>query len=190
MAEVVKTIAKRNSNTTGNDLFETPIPIGTDGNYVQMKSKLDLEEQLKLGGNKVIAIRVKTVTIDNADYYYYQIIEWYANKSITIDNENNLPQQADEQYITHTVQTNMYSDGTYKTYNITVNGTDILVENELVNDGQNQIIVIQNQNLNNYDFFSITNIFNSYMDYNDLDNHNSNDYEHKLLHQKYIVIEK
>lgn len=194
MSEVVKTIARRNSNSTGQ-LFETPIPIGTDGAYVQMKSKLDLEEELKLGGNKVTVVRLKQKKENGVTYKYYQIIEWYANKNITL--RSNLPQKENSQgeysqsgnrnYITHTIETNIYTDGTYEVSNISVGDAtiqDILVERENVNDGENPIVVIDNISLAEYKTIIITNIFGRYMSYNDLDN--STTASTKILHQKTI----
>ncbi len=188
MSEIVKVIRKKNNN---NDL-DAPIPIGTDGNYVQMKSNLDLEEQLKLGGNKVTCIKTKELSqIVNQvtkTYHYYQIIEWYANQPIILDN-NNTP--SNTSIITHTVQHNVYTEGMFQLYSIDTGSGNILVETENVNNGTNPIVVIEDYTFNNYKAILIINIFNGYKSNDTLDELTSGSITTSgLLHQKVIQMNK
>lgn len=187
MSEIVKVIRKK----INNDL-DTPIPIGTDSNYVQMKSNLDLEEQLKLGGNKVTCIKTKEfsqrVNEEDKTYQYYQIIEWYANQPIILDS-NNTP--SDTSIITHTVQHNVYTEGMFQLYSIDTGFGDILVETENVNNGTNPIVVIEDYIFDNYKAILIINIFNGYISNDTLDGLTSSSITTSgLLHQKVIQMNK
>ena len=66
----VKQIRRKNSNNAGD--YSLPIPIGTDGLLVDMLSGLDLEQDIRLGGNHYVEV--------NESEYETQIIEWYLNQ--------------------------------------------------------------------------------------------------------------
>lgn len=57
--------------------YPTPVPIGSQGQYIDMFSNLDLEEELKLGGNHIVEIKVQNSdNISNST-----ISEWYGSST-------------------------------------------------------------------------------------------------------------
>lgn len=67
--ERIKQIRKKTTNGTANGF--NIVPLGADGSFIDMVSGLDLEEQLKLGGNHSASINIiddKTTQIK--EYYY------------------------------------------------------------------------------------------------------------------------
>lgn len=74
MANVVKQIQQKTND-------ETPIsyPIGVDSNFVDMQSILNLEEEIKIGGNKYTKISTQT---DNSRTYILTE-QYYASTAIT-----------------------------------------------------------------------------------------------------------
>ena len=75
--EVVKTILKKGSSS-----FDDGCPIGTEGKYVDMYSQLDLEEEIKIGGNKCTVVQTKVITGTNTSYT--KISEFYATENIEL----------------------------------------------------------------------------------------------------------
>lgn len=83
----IKQIRPRQSGS-----FPTSIPIGTDGLLVDMISQLDLEEEIRLGGNHYVSIsQTETSTI---------IKEWYFTES----KEDTPIEDIDDSIVAYTVQ--------------------------------------------------------------------------------------
>ena len=74
-----------------NNLFSQSFPIGTDGLLVDMFSKLDLEEQLKIGGNHYVTISQTDVSTI--------IRQWYLSQPKGDTSINDV----DDDIVTHTV---------------------------------------------------------------------------------------
>lgn len=99
----------------GGSFPDSGIPIGTDGLLVDMISQLDLEEEIRLGGNHYVDIsQTKTSTV---------IREWYFSES-----KGATPiEEVDDNIVTYTViasiinavQTNMVEDHIYENILIT-----------------------------------------------------------------------
>lgn len=89
MGERIKQIRKKKSNGYSS------YPIGSDGQYVDMSSGLDLEEELKLGGNHQVEI------VENKEENKTQIVEYYLDNSA-------------EESIVYTVKTTIQSAGPIK----------------------------------------------------------------------------
>ena len=60
----------RTKNEAG---FSTGVPIGTDGILVDMLSELDLEEEIKLGGNHYVEITQTDVATEIKEWYYSKV---------------------------------------------------------------------------------------------------------------------
>lgn len=97
----------------------SPYPIGSEGQYIDMLSKLDLEEELKLGGNHYVTVEEfedKTIVREKyfhkplseinieeeeeeEDFLDYQILTTILNEGefsfFVVDEENNFIQIAD-----------------------------------------------------------------------------------------------
>ena len=109
---IIKQIKQK---TSENDF--TSYPIGADSQNINMKSTLDLQEELKLGsGNKqtvvssiTTAINDKPIRIVNIREFYGQIFNDSVPSSGTSFSLENPPQ--------YTVFTNIYDFGTYSSYN-------------------------------------------------------------------------
>lgn len=85
-----------------------PIPFGADGNFIDMFSGLDLEEELKIGGNHYVQIE--------SGEFDTTIVEYYSNKPITNPTEN-------LNDITHKVTVTFDSGSSYWS----VDGQDIFI---------------------------------------------------------------
>ena len=71
--------------------FNTPIPIGTNGYLVDMFSQLDLEEEIRVGGNHYVTINQNNISTI--------IKEWYFSEP-----KGNTPiDQIDDDIVTYTV---------------------------------------------------------------------------------------
>lgn len=76
-----KRIKQLRQKTFNNDFLH--IPFGADGNFIDMFSGLDLEEELKIGGNHYVQI--------NSDEFNTQVTEYYSTAPITDPlNDNNI----------------------------------------------------------------------------------------------------
>lgn len=73
--------------TRSNSDFSTGVPIGTDGILVDMLSELDLEEEIRLGGNHYVDI-VQTDTATEIKEWYFS--EPRGTRTIAEMSENNL----------------------------------------------------------------------------------------------------
>ncbi len=82
MSQIVKQVFKQGN---GSDNPSITVPIGTDGDLVDMQSILNLEEELKIGGNKYT--RISTQGIDPNTYtlteQYYSSVPIAAITSAT-----------------------------------------------------------------------------------------------------------
>ena len=61
----IKQIRKRQ-----NESFDTRIPIGTDGILVDMISELDLEEEIRLGGNHYVEVNQTELATEIKEWYF------------------------------------------------------------------------------------------------------------------------
>lgn len=192
MSEVViKKLRKKISNSQSINDFATPIPIGSQGHYIDMLSKLDLEEQLKIGGNKVTLISnhyVPTSDDPNEEYnendpIYTQILEYYSDQIITTtDLEITDDQVANK--VKYTVETLLYMDDFLVDNYIIIPKDPLLIEErEVLNNGTNPIVDKDElfKGLNTTVGLVIINIYSGYKTDNTLIPEN-------VLHQKIIKI--
>ena len=83
------------------DSFSTPYPIGTDALYVDVLSKLDLEEQLKLGGPHCVSIITSPSNTKIREWYFTQskgtqsIDDMIGDPTITFSVQTIIPQSQD-----------------------------------------------------------------------------------------------
>lgn len=128
--------------TRSNNDFSTGVPIGTDGILVDMLSELDLEEEIRLGGNHYVDI-VQTDTATEIKEWYFS--EPRGTRTITEMSE----------YVTYSALVSIISavdiplgqtvqDGTFVTQE--VNG-DIIVSRQAISSNEQRIEI----NLYKYD---------------------------------------
>lgn len=120
MSQIVKQIYKKG--------ISTPYPIGVDADFVEMKSKLNLEEELKFGGNKRTSISETDITIAEKDMIDTTIIEYYFSDNTT------------EAVCTHTVFTYIRA-AKEQEFPIEVQNNSFLVEQEEIVNPDSSLIV-------------------------------------------------
>ena len=186
-----ETVIKQLQRKKSVSEFDTPIPIGSQGHYIDMLSKLDLEEQLKIGGNKVTLISnhyVPTSDDPNEEHeendpIYTQILEYYSDQIITTtDLEITDDQVANK--VKYTVETLLYMDDFLIDNYITIPKDPLLIEErEVLNNGTNPVVDKDElfKELNTTVGLVIMNIYSGYKTGNTLIPEN-------VLHQKIIRI--
>lgn len=121
--------------------YSDAIPIGTRGLLVDMISELDLQEQIKLGGNHYTSISQTSLATS--------ITEWYFSEP-----RNNRTLEQMSNYVTYKVVISMIDavdenivwyepeEETEETYFIKANDDDLLVNRTLFNNEDDQLITI------------------------------------------------
>ena len=130
----IKQIRPRQSGS-----FPTSIPIGTDGLLVDMVSQLDLEEEIRLGGNHYVSItQTKTSTV---------IKEWYFTESKgdtpIEDVDDSIVAYTAQASILNAVQTNIVDDHVNENIIIVpdLDGDNFLVTREEVDSSVTMIMI-------------------------------------------------
>lgn len=122
----IKQIRKRQ-----NGSFSVGVPIGTDGILVDMISELDLEQEIRLGGNHYVEINQTEETTEIKEWYFSE-----ARGSRTIEQMSSFVTYSASIIITSTVSTvdiflgETEQDGAFVTQEF--NGDHIVVRGEAV----------------------------------------------------------
>ena len=186
---VVKSLAQRI-----NDGFNPPLPIGADAQYVSMQSQLNLEEELKLGGNKVTMISVSS--FPNSTITYHRIREYYSDDVIQTTLVQGRPTIADASTasIKHTVQTNLYTGGLavispiqVGIFDDTINEAQVLADDNPYDPSRELIVSIQDQFAANPNT-SMIYISNLYTGYKSLEFLSSAESIYSVIHQKRVTM--
>lgn len=155
----IKKFYQKNNGTSGF----TPYPLGADGQFIDMFSGLDLEEEQLLGGNHDVTFSKGTRD--------YEIIERYYNKPISTGDTLVTPivQYTVRTQLINSVILTLYTDESDNASIITTDGDTNLVAEE---DEEDEYDIIISQ-LYKGDYYE--------EEIEDL-------YENNLLHTKYIVV--
>lgn len=120
---------KENSN-----LYSSLIPFGTEGQLTDMSSSLDLEEQLKIGGNHYIEIQEE----DNDEV---EVREWYCTQPVATEEEK-------IEFCSYTVITNFTEGPVSTAIDVTQDnndGTDLLIDQD--SENSNLIVLKEDENI-------------------------------------------
>ena len=160
-----------------------PYPIGADAENVDMKSVLSLQEELKIGGNKCTKISDKTMTVDDAEIKYTQIIEYYTSQYIALRDISDSPNKVNFTVFSY-IKANLLSE-----YPIQVeqDQTEFNINDDTELDvlGQNsENPVVTKEGLAQNERQIIVHLYPGYKSSDDASDSNPSN----LLHQKIITI--
>lgn len=158
MANVVKQILRNSYSESERKI----VPIGTDGNLVDMKSVLNLEEELKIGGNKYTNIYKP----ESVNYTITQ--EYYSSSPISQISSQTTGS------ITHTVISYIKDIGEFNIiYPIQVHET----QNQILGEGDTEVVSVSAFSSDN----GIQIMVNYYQGFADSSTSDSNIYHQKLI---------
>ena len=187
---VIKSLAQKNNNNS----FSSPYPIGADAQYISMQSQLNLEEELKLGGNKVTMVSMST--FPSSTITYHRIREYYSDDIIQTTLVQGRPTiaNASTASIKHTVETNIYTGGLsiispirVGSFDDTINEAQVLADDNPYDPSRELIVSIQDQFAANPNT-SMIYISNIYTGYKSLEFLQSTASINSILHQKKVTM--
>lgn len=184
MIQVVKEIYKKTDNEP------ISFPIGTNGSLVDMKSDLDLEEELKMGGNKITTIseeEKQISVIDGTETIQETVVdttikEYYTKKYFPISDLGSSATTALTNYSVFTyVRAHNLEEFPIRVSNQTNTQEEFLVEEEEISN-PNTSLIVDLEGLTSADDIIIVHYYGGYRATD-----TSEDYQN-MLHQKVVRI--